>query len=352
MTHNSWQQFLSSQGAHWDGDRVTHFADDPMAEKRVAVTDNSPILCDLSHYGLIQATGPETEAFLQNQFCNDVHKVSALQSQLNAYCTPKGRVLAFFRLFQRNDDYYLRLPREILEPTLKRLRMYIMMTQTELTDSSDTLARFGFAGPDAGNQLGALLDTLPSAVNETTQTDDLSIICVQPDHRFEIYGETTAADKLWQQLSNNASPVGADAWELLDIHAAQPEVYTQTQEAFVPQMLNLQAIEALSFKKGCYPGQEIVARMHYLGKLKRRMFLAHTDENVPVQPGDALYAKGSESAQGVGKVVRAQTSPTGGTDLLAVIEISSAEERTLSLHDTNGPLLKLLALPYEIELAQ
>jgi hypothetical protein len=226
--------------------------------------------------------------------------------------------------------------------------MYVLMTKTELTDSSDTLVRFGYAGPDASKQLGNLLGAAPNTANETVQINDLTIICVQPNKRFEIYGEATAAQKLWQQLSEAATPVGADAWELLDIHAAQPEVYAHTQEAFVPQMLNLQAIEALSFKKGCYPGQEIVARMHYLGKLKRRMFVAHTDDDAPVQPGDALHAEGSESGQGVGKVVRAQSSPIGGTDLLAVIEISSAEERTLCLHDANGPVLKLLELPYAI----
>jgi len=363
MTHNNWQQFLTTQGAHWDdtGNSDTHhsqvqyFGDDPgnaAAEKRTALAGTQTILCDLSHYSLIQAVGPESESFLQNQFCNDVHQVSTLQSQLNAYCTPKGRVLAFFRLFQREDGYYLRLPQEILDPTLSRLRMYVMMTKTTLSDASDTLARMGYAGPQAGQQLRALFDAVPTTTDAVTHTAGLTIICIQADTRFEIYGDETALQNLWQQLAHNATPVGAGAWELLDIHAALPDVYTATQEAFVPQMLNLQAINALSFKKGCYPGQEIVARMHYLGKLKRRMFIAHTEDAAPIQAGDTLYAEGSESGQGVGKIVRTQTSPEGGSDMLAVIEISSAEERPLRLHDTNGPLLKLLTLPYVIEEAQ
>jgi len=359
MTHNNWQQFLTTQGAHRDDTgqytQVHYFGDDPgnaTTEKHTALAGKQTILCDLSHYGLIQAVGPESESFLQNQFCNDVHSVSTLQSQLNAYCTPKGRVLAFFRLFQRGDDYWLRLPREILESTLSRLRMYVMMTKTTLNDSSDTLARMGYAGPQAGQHLRALFDAVPATTDAVTQTAGLTIICIQPDTRFEIYGDETAMQNLWQQLADKATPVGAGAWELLDIHAALPDVYAATREAFVPQMLNLQAINALSFKKGCYPGQEIVARMHYLGKLKRRMFVAHTDDDTPVQPGDTLYAEGSESGQGVGKVVRTRTSPEGGSDMLAVIEISSAEERALRLHDTNGPLLKLLTLPYTIEEAQ
>jgi len=359
MTHNNWQQFLTTQGAHWDDTgqhtQVHYFGNEPgnaAAEKRTALAGEQNILCDLSHYGLIQAAGPETESFLQNQFCNDVHNVSTLQSQLNAYCTPKGRMLAFFRLLQREDDYYLRLPREILESTLSRLRMYVMMTKTTLSDASDTLARLGFAGPQAGQHLRTLFDAVPSTTDAATQTAGLTIICIQADTRFEIYGDEAALQNLWQQLADNATPVGAGAWELLDIHAALPDIYAATQEAFVPQMLNLQAIDALSFTKGCYPGQEIVARMHYLGKLKRRMFVAHTDDGSPIQAGDTLYAEGSESSQGVGKIVRTQIHPEGGSDMLAVIEISSAEERALRLHDTNGPLLKLLTLPYTITEAQ
>lgn len=359
MTHSNWQQFLTTQGAHWgnneDNTHVCYFGDDPSnatEEKRTALAGKQTILCDLSHYGLIQATGPESENFLQNQFCNDVRNVSTSQSQLSAYCTPKGRVLAFFRLFQHADNYYLRLPQTILEPTLNRLRMFVMMTKTELSDGSEALTRIGFAGQQADQQLGTLISDIPASADAATQSEGLTIICVSPGTRFEIYGERSTVQNLWQQLAGEATPVGADAWELLDIHAALPEVYPQTQEAFVPQMLNLQAIDALSFKKGCYPGQEIVARMHYLGKLKRRMFVAHTDDTGAIQPGDLLYAEGSESGQGVGKVVRAQANPKGGVDLLAVIEISSAEERSLRLHNANGPALELLDLPYPIEAAE
>lgn len=353
MAHADWTAFLISQGAHWDSGRVTHFGDNPdntLLEKRAALAaqanGDTHILCDLSHYALIKACGEEAQSFLQNQFCNDVRHVSASQSQLNAYCTPKGRILAFFRLFQRDDCYYLRLPREILEPVLKRLRMYVMMSKVTLEDASDTLLRIGFAGPQAGQLLGNHVDAVPTTTDAVTQANGLSIICIQPDTRFEIVGEITAIRSLWEKLADQATLAGAGSWELQDIHAAIPEIVTETQEAFVPQMVNLQGINALSFKKGCYPGQEIVARMHYLGKLKRRMFLAHIDDELTIAPGDALFAEGSSSGQGVGKIVRSQTNPEGGTDLLAVIEISSAEQSNLHLTNVDGPLLKLLELPY------
>jgi len=360
MTHTHWTEFLSSRGAHWDAQRVTHFGDSPdnvLREKRAALAalsnndgnSDTHILCDLSHYGLLSACGADTENFLQNQFCNDVRNVSPLQSQLNAYCTPKGRILAFFRLFQRDDCYYLRLPQEILEPTLNRLRMYVMMSKVTLEDVSDSLLRIGFAGPQAAQRLSKHVDEVPTTSDTVTQTNGLSIICIQPGTRFEIVGDIAAISALWTNLSGLATPVGDGSWELQDIHAAIPEIVSETQEAFVPQMVNLQGINALSFKKGCYPGQEIVARMHYLGKLKRRMFLAHTADEASVAPGDSLYAEDSASGQGVGKVVRAQSNPDGGVDLLAVIEISSAEQLKLRLINVDGPLLKLLELPYILE---
>ncbi len=349
---NNWKQFLISQGAQIEGSQTVYFGDNSsntQSEKTAAVS-SAHVLCDLSHYGLISAVGPEAETFLQNQFCNDVRNISKLQSQLNAYCTPKGRVLAFFRLFQRDEHYYLRLPHEIIEPTLSRLRMFVLMTKITLENASNSLVRIGFSGPQAEQRLNKILGVAPTSIDESSQTKSLTIIRIpgiQP--RFEIYGEEAAIQILWKQLAEDAKPIGSGSWQLLDIHAAIPDIFPQTQESFVPQMVNMQAINALSFKKGCYPGQEIVARMHYLGKLKRRMYIAHTEDDTVPAPGDSLFTEESKSEQGIGKVVNAQASPEGGTDLLAVIEINSAEQHTLHLKNANGPLLKLGKLPYTLE---
>lgn len=356
IMNNIWKQFLVTQTAQIKNDCVEYFGDDAknaISEKATTLASaqsTAHILCDLSHFGLIRAFGPETEAFLQNQFCNDVRNISLEQSQLNAYCSPKGRILAFFRLFQREESYYLRLPREILEPTLKRLSMFVMRAKLTLEDASQQLMKIGFAGADAEQRLQSLCGAAPANVDECIQTNNLSIIRVpgsQP--RFEIYAEAAVLQELWTQLSKDATPVGNDCWTLLDIHAGIPDIFSDTQEAFVPQMVNMQALNALSFKKGCYPGQEIVARMHYLGKLKRKMYRAHTDSDLLLKPGDSLFAEGSASGQGVGKVVQAQSHPEGGVDFLAVIEISSAEERTIRLKELDGPLLKLEKLPYIVE---
>jgi hypothetical protein len=343
----NWTQFLTNQGAEFEGSRVKHFGDEN-GEKRAALEDH--ILCDLSHYGLIRAFGEEASDFLQNQFCNDVRIISNTQSQLNAYCNPKGRVLAFFRLFEINDQYYLRLPQAILADTQNRLQMFVMRTKVILEDISDDLARIGFSGPEAKQRLSKVIGDVPAEVGTVAHTQNVTAIRISNSPpRFELYGSVDAIQAIWESLATGARPAGSGSWNLLDIKDAIPEVVPETKEAFVPQMINLEGIDALSFKKGCYPGQEIVARMHYLGKLKRHMFLAHTDSDMVPAPGDSIFAEGSESGQGAGKIVRAEKNPDGGTDLLAVIEIASKEKGDLHLESAQGSLLTLQPLPYTME---
>jgi folate-binding protein YgfZ len=346
----NWEQFLTNQGACIENGQVKHFGDEN-SEKKAALEEH--ILCDLSHYGLIRAFGEEAENFLQNQFCNDVRNINNTQSQLNAYCNPKGRVLAFFRLFQIKGQYYLRLPQEMLADTQNRLQMFVMMSKLTLEDASSELVIIGFSGPDADKKLSKVVDAVPTEVDTVIQTNDVTVIRVSNNPpRYEIYGDAANIKSIWDKLAIDAKPVGGGSWNLLDINDAIPEVTPETKEAFVPQMINLEGINALSFKKGCYPGQEIVALMHYLGKLKRHMFLAHTESNKVPAPGDSLFAEGSDpkqqSGQGAGKVVRAEANPGGGADLVAVIEIASKEKGSLHLENSQGPELKLRPLPYKI----
>lgn len=344
---DNWKQFLSDHGADINDGRVNHFGDENI-EKQAALGGH--ILCDLSHYGLIRVYGEEAETFLQNQFCNDVRDVTDELSQLNGYCNPKGRVLAFFRMFMANEQYFLRLPQEVLTDTVNRLRMFVLMTKVTLEDASNDLVRIGLSGPNADKKLSDVTDNIPDEINTVTHSGELTIIKTSSSsNRFEIYGDVDSIKSTWLQLSTDAHPVGYGSWELLEIRDAIPEIVQETKEAFVPQMINLQAIEALSFKKGCYPGQEIVARMHYLGKLKRHMFLAHIKEEVVPTPGDSLFAEGSESGQGAGKIVRAQANPNGGSDLLAVIEIASKEKGVIHAIESHGPILEILPLPYPLE---
>lgn len=306
-----WRQFLCEQGARFDGGRVIDFGD-PVLERAQVFHGN--IIADLSHYGLIEVTGKDAETFLAAQFTSDVRQVSESTSQLSAWCTAKGRVLAVFRIFQRAGAYYLLLPGELLEVILRRLRMYILRSDVRLADASSTLVRIGLSGP-----------ALPGS---------LTIVI----------SDQGAAKKLWLDRQENAIPTGAGPWTLLEIMAGIPSVHPKTAEAFLPQMLNLEALGGVCFSKGCYPGQEIIARLQYRGQLKRRMYLGLADTARIPEPGDEVVSSDSEETQNVGTVVAAERHPQGGAALLAVLEIGAAQGK-LCLYEPGGPALILQSLP-------
>ena len=344
--NTDWQSFLEQQGATLDGNRVMDFGD---SNKERQATASSHVIADLSHYGLISAEGEEARDFLQNQFSNDMRLVSDSESQISAYCSPKGRMMAAFRIFQRGETFYLRLPRAILESTLKRLRMFILRSKVTLEDASDKLVSIGFAGPEAQQRLGEILEKVPGTPNALIENNGLMVIRLpDPLPRFEIHGEPDPVIGLWRRLARQATPVGADSWSWLDIQAGIPEVLPETVEAFVPQMVNLEALDGISYKKGCYPGQEVVARMHYLGKLKRRMYRAHVTTDTVPSPGDNLYSP-AETDQSVGKIVEAQPNPKGGIDLLAVIQIATADAGDVRLTAAeDAARLEFQDLPYTV----
>lgn len=323
-----WQTHLDNSGAPAD---ITEIGDHPL------------LLSDLSQRGLIAVQGPDAANFLQGQFSNDVSEVSERRSQLNAYCSPKGRLLAVLRLFLRDGVYYLLLPQDILDATLKRLRMYVLRAQVTLGNASDRLIRIGVSGPGAAARAAALLGNLPNDVNEVAQIqhpDGLFTVLRLPGtvQRFVIIGELTGVKALWGALQPDALQVRADYWSLLDIRAGLPSIHTATMDTFVPQMVNLDLLGGVSFTKGCYPGQEIVARTHHLGSIKRRMVTAWADAPDPPQPNDTLHAPGN--SQAVGQVVDAQRSPRGGFEMLAVVQVSHGKD-PLHLKSPTGPLVRL-----------
>jgi folate-binding protein YgfZ len=345
--NREWLNTLAQQGANLIDGKVADFGD-PQAE--LSATLERDILCDLSHFALIRASGDDSSTFLQGQFSNDVRQLGANHHQLSSYCSPKGRMLALFRLFQRDRAYYLSLPQELLEPTLKRLRMFVLMSRVSLEDAAEKLVHIGLSGPNAEQLLQEKLGAIPASVDGSLTQNGITLLRIPGPHpRFELYGETAAMQNLWQSLAGSARKVGADCWELLDIHVGLPAVYTETVEAFVPQMVNLQLVNGVSFKKGCYTGQEIVARMQYLGKLKRRMYLVHTETATRPRPGDELTSPHSASGQGAGKVVKAAPSPNGGYDMLCVIEIAAADSGEAYLGNEGEVKLELLPLPYRFE---
>lgn len=307
-------------------------------------------ITDLSHLGIIRVSGDDKLTFLQGQLTNDINKINASHSQLSSYCSPKGRMLASFRILQRGDDILLMLPIERLDATIKRLQMFVMMSKVKLEDVSEVLLRVEISGDCAS-------DLLPLDPHQKTNgvvfADGYSIITLAGDRpRFQIIGEYEDILSLWDEAAQTAKPSQREHWSLLDIRAGLPTVYEETTEAFVPQMANMHLIDGVSFTKGCYTGQEIVARMQYLGKLKRRMYRAKIDSDQAPMAGNDLFSASSSSGQGAGKIVDSAPSPDGGYEVLIVTQISSAESNDLRLGSEKGPALQILDLPYSYEVAK
>lgn len=341
----NWLHWLAARGGVLEEGQILHFG---APERETAAVIEGSIITDLSHYGLLQAEGADAAAFLQNQTGNDVRKVTPQYSQLNSYCSPKGRMYAVFRLFRAGDSFILRMPAELIPGLHKRLQMFVLMSKVKLSPAGDRWLRIGVAGPAAADALQIELGGGPLAVNAVTVYDGLIVVRVPGNQRYEIYGPPEAMEALWQRLSPRLTPVGRDAWPLLDILNGVPTVYAATSEHFVPQMTNLQLIDALNFKKGCYPGQEVVARMQYLGKLKRRMYRFEFEASSAPKPGATIVALIDGTAHETGEIVDARPVGVKRYTALAVLQ-SSNLLRPLRIDDASGPQLNLASLPYKVE---
>jgi folate-binding protein YgfZ len=337
----SWKNFLLSQGAVIGHAAVLHYGD-PAAERMASV--DGTIVADLSQLGVIAFQGDDTMPFLQGQLTNDLHGLNADSAQWNGYCSPKGRLLGNFLMWRQGADYCLQLSGDILPGLLKRLSMFVLRAKVQGRDASDETVRLVVAGKAALASVNAAMGAVPATVMHSVATATGQVIRVGDD-KFVLSIDPEHAAAVWQALCQSATPVGAPVWDWLRLNAGIPMIVAATQEQFVPQMVNLEVIGGVSFQKGCYPGQEIVARSQYLGKLKRRMFLAHVDAEAA--PGDNLYSA-DIAGQATGMVVNVAPAPTGGFDVLAVAQVESANTQTLHLKAADGAALSLKPLPYAL----
>lgn len=343
----AWQSFLIGTGARFTGGRLSHFTT-LREESQAAIAGD--ILVDLSHLGLIGVGGADAATFLQGQLTNDLRDVSEGQGQFSACCSPKGRVLACLLVFSRADTYFLQLPQELLGSILRRLRLFVLRAKVTLTDASETLIRVGLSGWNVHRKLQQTLGAVPHTDHAIVQPSPFTVIRLRGERpRYEVLGPYEPMRELWAALAEVACPTGPGAWSLLDIQAGVPTVGRDTTDTFVPQMLNWDALAGISFTKGCYTGQEIVARTQYLGKIKRRLYRARLRGTVDVRPAMPLVVAEAQATRTVGQVVNAEPQPGGSWDLLAVIATEEAGRATVHLPDTSGPALELLALPYPLD---
>jgi folate-binding protein YgfZ len=271
------------------------------------------IAVPLEQLGLIEFSGDDVRSYLHNQLTSDVNRLAADQAQYSAWCSPKGRMLASFVLFRREADYLALLSNDLMEFIEKRLRTYVLRSKVAIADRSADHRIFGLSGPRAATALQDAGLEAPAAAMATARFAGASVIRL--DETRHLIAAAEAAPRIWRALAAHAVPADAAAWQWLDIAAGIPWIGAATREAFVPQMVNFDRIGGVSFNKGCYPGQEIVARAKYLGKIKRHLYRIHADS--PIQAGMPIFLGTPD--QPCGQIVNAAPAPGGGYDALAVI---------------------------------
>jgi folate-binding protein YgfZ len=335
---SSWTTFLLARGAAFDGAAVASFGD--AAGELVAARD-AAVACDLGLMGALAVTGADAATFLQGQLTSDVAALAPESWQLSAWCTPKGRVLATFTLRRLATDHFeLLLPRLLLESVRRRLGLFVLRAKVVLADATDASVRIGIGGPAAAQCVAALAGTAPAG--SRFAPIEGGALAALPGGRFLACVAPEEAPRLWERLGT-ARAAGFPCWRWLTIQAGVPVILPATQDRFIPQMLNLDALGGVSFQKGCYTGQEIVARTQYLGRLKERLALAHAQAGPA--PGARLFAP-AFGDQPCGTVVNAGAAPGGGTDLLLVAQVAALAAD--DLHTEDGAALRVLPLPYHV----
>ena len=336
---------MTTQNAQWlallKAEDLTNVGN---AAAEISAATTGTVVSPLADFGVIRASGEEAADFLHNLMTNDIKGLAADGLRRAGFCSPKGRLLADFRIWREGDDYLLALAADIHAALLKKLSMYVLRAKVKLTDASADRLLLGVAGPEAAAMVAAVAGEAPAVGSSRAFADGTALGF--GEQRFILSVKTDAAAALWQQLSAKATPVGLAGWHAVEIAAGEPRIVAKTQEEFIPQMINFVQVGGLSFKKGCYPGQEIVARTQYLGKIKRHMFRAAL--NGTAQPGDAVYAP-ETGEQACGNVVLAAPDAKGGSEVLVVVQTSCAEAGQLNLGAPNGAALSLLPLPYTVE---
>lgn len=271
----------------------------------------------LDSLGVLHVEGKDGQGLLQNLLTNDVDALAINQSQITGLCSPKGRLLGIFLLVRRDNGYQLILPKTMCAGLQQRLSMYILRSKVTISDISDTFSCMGLSSAASINSL-----ILPEKTYQATECNDSVIIKLPSSRpRFLFIGPAAEVDTLVSELTEQQWQVAAPSqWELLDIEAGLPMIWPETKEKFTTQQVNLDLVNGVSFKKGCYPGQEIVARLHYLGKPSRRMFQAEVQTANSVDIGAEVTTDNGNIA---GHVVRVEHKDKSTLLMLLSLKLSA-----------------------------
>ncbi|MEH6556449.1 MAG: hypothetical protein V7459_04440 [Oceanicoccus sp.] len=353
MNQNHADNFLSSIGLSIDAQQHTLVEGATIETLSEGNHDNTiSVVC---YYGLLSISGPDTSTFLQGQTTSDVSLVTSNHSGIGAYCTPKGRVISSFLLAKKEpNEYLLRMRSSVLQSTQSTFSKYIVFSKAEQSIKSDQYVCVCIAGETAQSTIRALFNPGSPHIYQTTWLDDNVAIQLDNDGLiYECWILRNHLEQLWPQLSKGLELQGSRHWELLSIKMGRGEVSDKTIDMFIPQMLNYQTTGAVSFTKGCYTGQEIVARMQYKGKLKRPMYRIKIAKNQgELSPGSDLYPATPEfsvdqTPSSIGNIVNIVNLSDGSSEALAVISSKSFNDSGVVAGKRQYPV-EILSLPYAI----
>lgn len=327
---SSWIDALRAADAVFEAGMISCFGN---PDEDLAAATEQTIACPLLHLGLIKVSGEDARSFLHSQFTSDINHLGADVVQHSAWCSAKGRMIASFIVWRDGDSYLLALSSDLVEAVAKRLQMFVLRAKVSIAICGDSAAMIGVSGPHLGDTLGKAALPLPEPMHSAPCAGG-SVVRLDSARVIVCIASERAADT-WRQLTAAARPVGTPAWNWLDIREGLPMVSAATREHFVPQMANFERIGGVSFHKGCYPGQEIVARTQYLGKVKRHLFRVRAD--VPLAAGNELFSPAAPD-QSCGMVVTASGTGARGYSGLAVL-MEAAVEAGVHLSALDGPIL-------------
>jgi len=333
----NWRSFLESAHGVFDTESsdLLNFGD---AAGELLAASKQTILVPLTHLGLMDASGEDAKSFLHSQFTSDINHLGTGQVQHSGWCTAKGRMQASFLAWRDGERYQLAISADLQEAAQKRLQMFVLRAKVKLASLTDSTVLLGLAGPQAVEALADAALPCPEAPMSSLQQDGVTVIRLDAA-RFLVAAPDTLMVTLWQTLSVKTRPVGVPAWRWLDVQAGYPLVTLATKEEFVPQMADFEKIGGVSFHKGCYPGQEIVARTQYLGKVKRHLY--RLTSQIALKAGDVLHSPDNPD-QSCGMVMTAAPSPAGGYEGLAVVQSNYAGN--IQLGALGGPEVKASAV--------
>jgi tRNA-modifying protein YgfZ len=311
---------------------------------------STPAACAHTGWGILHVTGDDALAFLHGQLSSDVTSLAPGAGQYWSYNSPKGRMLANGVLWRspastQDAGVVMLLATDLAESVRRRLAMFVLRAKVSIDDATGHRALIGLAGDGSAAAARNAFGVAPPPL-AAVMFDDAATAFMLPDRRIAIVAATPAAPMLKAALARHASTVDTDTWRWFGIAAGVPWITAATTDLFVPQMANWDVLGGVNFQKGCYTGQEIIARMQYLGRLKERLFAFRADV-LEAKPAARLYSS-TFGEQACGTVVDAAPDPAGGIALLAVAQIAAADAGDLVLGAPGGPRLRRRPLPYDV----